>query len=906
MKYLLLILLLSSIYNPTKSQSVKYVTKKALPAIDSAAIVTWPFIGQYAISSNAQFFMYAIHNQPQGGQTLVIKSTKNEWEKRLINVPNGFFSPDNTRFFFQSNDSLYFLKLGKNEVSLVDKINSYSLSNIEKKEWLAYTPNNSKHDLVLQNLHSGKSLHFTNVTSYSFDPNGQTVLLQTQDTLEHKIKSMLTWVDLPRNKRKTIWSSTADSVLNNVVVHQFDETGRHLAFITTDTTLWYYTEGAEKAVVKLTNESTIKGTGLNIAMEPPSFSTDAQYLFFQLQSFPVPKRAPIPDAVRVDVWTYKDSILPFNQQPHSITQYKATMHIDSEKVIRIERDNEQMITMSNNGNYAIVNDRSKNTSKIEFWWPSSNDQNCWLVSLRDGSRKKMASIFDWNNYQFSPDSRYLVYFNYSSNQYCSYQLATGEKRNISGNINGACFRKIIDIYPFKVNPPALTEPVGWLPHTNNLLVYDNYYDIWQLDVTGQKPPKNLTTGLGRSEHIQFRIIYDYVNNGVIEGQSVLLSAFNTENKYTGIYKLSLKGSPKIEQLAMGPYTLAYMTKVPDKEAWLFQRETATEAPNYYISYDLKTYKPLSNLHPQSSYNWLTTELVTWKQLDGTFSQGVLYKPLNFDSTQKYPVIFQYYEKRSQYMYHFLLPEFATGEIDIPWYVSRGYLVFLPDIHYGVASVTGKVNGDYVVNSVVSAAMQLAKRPYVNADRMGVQGHSFGGGETLYLITHSNMFAAACAAAPSVSNEIAAYLGVTRPYGKPASTKITHSETGQHRIGATLWQRPDLYIKASPVFRADKVETPLLLMHNLGDPACEFNQSVEMFMGLRRLGKEVWLLQYDNGEHTVQGKDAVDYTKRMQQFFDHYLKGYATPIWMKKGVPADLKGIELGLELDTIPSLNVLR
>jgi len=177
--------------------------------------------------------------------------------------------------------------------------------------------------------------------------------------------------------------------------------------------------------------------------------------------------------------------------------------------------------------------------------------------------------------------------------------------------------------------------------------------------------------------------------------------------------------------------------------------------------------------------------------------------------------------------------------------------------------------------------------------MGLQGHSFGGYETNYLITHSCLFAAACETA-GVSDLISEYGSDAR-----GTYPMYHAELSQGRIGATPWQRADLYINNSPIFNADKVTTPLLMMHNKGDDVVPFSQGMEFFMALRRLGKRVWLLQYDGSGHVINGnKSALDFTIRVTQFFAHYLKDDPAPTWMTKGIPAALKGIDTGLEPDT--------
>jgi len=302
------------------------------------------------------------------------------------------------------------------------------------------------------------------------------------------------------------------------------------------------------------------------------------------------------------------------------------------------------------------------------------------------------------------------------------------------------------------------------------------------------------------------------------------------------------------------------------------------------------------MQPQREYNWLTTELIDWKQLDGTLSKGILYKPENFDPRKRYPLIFNYYEELSFDVNAFLTVKFCQDEINIPWFVSRGYLVFVPDIHFSVARISGKVTGECAYNSVVSVAQYLSKKPWIDPAKMGICGWSFAGGETNYLIAHTQMFAAAAEAA-GMADEVGSYLSLTGGLGSPMGSRIEGIENGQGRMGVTLWQRPDLYLKNSPILKMDKVTTPLLILHNKGDFAVPWGQGIEVFLALQHLGKKVWLLQYERGQHSVYGQDAWDYTVRLTQFFDHYLRGSFPPKWMTVGIPASEKGTETGYGLD---------
>jgi dipeptidyl aminopeptidase/acylaminoacyl peptidase len=223
-------------------------------------------------------------------------------------------------------------------------------------------------------------------------------------------------------------------------------------------------------------------------------------------------------------------------------------------------------------------------------------------------------------------------------------------------------------------------------------------------------------------------------------------------------------------------------------------------------------------------------------------------------------------------------------------VSRGYLVFTPDIYYHQFQI-----GQSATNTVESAGRMLSKLPYVDSLRMGIAGHSFGGAETNYIVTHTHLFAAALSGAAGhdgvdlISNGLA-----ISPFGDEGLNTLVRFE--REDVGATLWQRPDLWINHSPVYQADQLTTPLLIFYNKADG--DWLRAQEFFIALRRLEKHVWMLQYDNGGHSVEGKDAEDFTIRATQFFDHYLKGAPMPVWMEKGIPARLKGLDNGLNLDS--------
>ena len=251
----------------------------------------------------------------------------------------------------------------------------------------------------------------------------------------------------------------------------------------------------------------------------------------------------------------------------------------------------------------------------------------------------------------------------------------------------------------------------------------------------------------------------------------------------------------------------------------------------------------------------------------------------------------FYEKYSETLYDYRAPAPSRSTVNIPFFVSRGYVVFIPDIVYQDGHP-----GESAYNCICAGAEAMCRQfSFIDKDRMAIQGQSWGGYQTAYLVTRTDMFAAAGAGAP-VGNMTSAYGGIRWESG---SSRIGQYEHGQSRIGKTLWEPGglDLYIENSPVFHAPDVTTPVLIMHNDADGAVPWYQGIEFFMGLRRLGKPAWLLEYNDEAHNlVERRNCKDLSIRLQQFFDHYLQGAPEPVWMKEGIPYARKGNYFATEL----------
>ncbi|MBO9572664.1 MAG: S9 family peptidase [Chitinophagaceae bacterium] len=494
----------------------------------------------------------------------------------------------------------------------------------------------------------------------------------------------------------------------------------------------------------------------------------------------------------------------------------------------------------------------------------------------------------------SPQGKYVIYFNGKEKNYFSYEVSSGRVNNITRNI-----RTRWTTYGRRDEPLAEFTPAGiagWADGGSAALIYDQN-DIWKINLTGTIAPVNVTNGFGKRNSTVFKLIRESINECLPDNEHLILSAFNRETKKNGFFSKALNKSGDPALLTMDRYVYyvpgnepsiggLQPIKASNKNIYLVERMSATESPNYFVTRNFKEFIRISDIHPEQQVKWMTSQLVKWKSFSAEELQGVLYKPEDFDPNKKYPIIFYYYERLSDHLNEFLHPGESGGPINIPYFVSNDYLVFTPDIHYTLGNA-----GMDAYNSVVSAAKFFTQFSWVDSKRMALQGHSFGGYETNYILTMTNLFAAAMSAS-GVSDFISGYLSLR---GQGNSSQWIY-EFSQSRIGATLWEKPEAFIKNSPVVYANRISTPLLFMNNRDDGNVPFEQGLELFLAMRRLGKRAWLLQYDGMRHGLSGKSALDYTIRLKQYFDHYLKDSACPRWLLYGVPASQKGIDNGYEL----------
>ena len=626
----------------------------------------------------------------------------------------------------------------------------------------------------------------------------------------------------------------------------------------------------------------------------PVFSRNGRFLIVGVAPVIAPDDTTLVDFEKgnLDIWRWDAPMTPPQEKGNLESIRKHTLPV----VMNLENRDYQLLTKNElvtvepsfewDSEWALLHDPS--ARYVERQWNYLAPEELMMVNVLDGSVRNVGSG-ERENSGLSPDGRFVVI--YKDRNYYAFDNTTGKTVNLTGNLPYPVWDESDD-HPMPKQPYGIG---GWGDEDGKVLIYDRY-DIWSLDMTGNSEPVCLTAGDGRKRNLQYRYHrLDKESKTLKKGETMVLDLFDYADKRRGLatMRYGIPAAPSIKTL--DKYYISQLTKAADADVYLWQQGNFEVMPNIYTSNSTDFAKAvrLTDANPQmADISWGTAQLVEWYAYDGKKSQGVLYLPEGFDASAKdaYPMLTVFYETGSEMLYWPYRMEPSWSWINYPFYVSRGYAVFVPDIHY-----TGGVPGECAYNYVCSGVEEICRRyPAIDSKRVGIDGQSWGGYQTAFLVTRTDMFACAGSGAP-VANMTSAYGGIRWGAG---DSRQGQYEMGQSRIGRNLWDAREFYIANSPVFHADRVETPLLIMHNDADEAVPWYQGIEMFMALRRLEKPVWMLQYNGELHNIKArKNRKDITKRLQQFFDHYLKGEPMPRWMKEGISPLRKGQDYGFETE---------
>ncbi len=851
--------------------------------------------GRAAFSANSDFFAYLLEPETAAvRQAKVDKKKQDEMPKNNLGVR----------------------LLSNGESLIVENVHSFAVPK-ENASWIFYRmakiPEDTLKgtDLVALNPITMEEHRFLNVTDYTISTNGLLLAFVQADAENDKHLSLKVF-NTAESELQTIFEGqgTIDALAAG-------DAGKQLAFVFGETFERLddnngneQNDSAEVPEYKLylwqeENEVALHIAGDNTPGMPGGwqvsrhtnlfFTENGKKLFFGTSPIPEPqpKDTLLPEEKHnVDVWHYRDPLI----QPMQLVQlsseekrnYRAVYHIDGGRMVQLADEEMPDVSVSKKLRGGVILGESKLPYLITNSFESGDYRDVYLVDLQSGERelvleKHRGSVHRSRSgdARLSPGGHYLVFYSQTDRQWHAMSTEDHSMVSLTADVPHPVFDELHDT-PDEPDPYGIA---GWVENDSYVLVYDRF-DIWKLDPSGKAEAVSLTNGYGRKNNIRLRYVQlDDEQEHIGRRERIMLDAFHIYNKQNGFYTVDIHRPRNPARILLEDANYSRPIKAADAKVLAWRRSTFRTYPDLWVSdISFSDSRQISNTNPQQqNYLWGEVELVEWVSFANDSLQGLLYLPENFDPETKYPMIVYFYERMSDRLHSHYIPAPSRSTINISYMVSNGYIVFVPDIPYIVG-----YPGQSAYNAVVSGTKAMVSRhSFIDRHNIGIQGQSWAGYQIAWLITQTDLYKAAMAGAP-VSNMISAYGGIRWATGM---SRIYQYEETQSRIGGTIWDQTLRYIENSPIFHANKANTPLLMMHNDADGAVPWYQGIEYFMALRRLDKPVWMLNYNDEAHNLtRWPNRVDLSHRMYDFFDHYLKDKPAPRWMEEGVPAIKKNM----------------
>ncbi|PSL33542.1 alpha/beta hydrolase family protein [Chitinophaga ginsengisoli] len=838
------------------------ITLAQKPTLDNGVYKTWDEIKFYEISNNGKYAYY-YYGTENSSFKLMVNGLERPYKREFEAADRAIFSNINNKLIISTSQGICILNLETDLLHTIKEATDLKYPRDGIDSLIAYKVNNQ---MVVKNIITLEENHYKNAHRIYFNNQGSAIALLNDSSFQ--------LINLIQNTDRIIYRGLP---VENLL---FSEDGKSLAFTIRNNNgidIMYYKDRMDSAICLVSSRNNFIKHGYFLGDDALEFSPDGSLLYFKLlktQLDPEIKEATIP--ANINIWSYKDCFLKsqktFDASLENIKKYTTVINLSNRLVTQLENSDTFLLDRTVRNNYQLLRNY---TNSDDSYWNEKEKTMYGLLDIRGGQKKVISAAANSKNISLSPNELFVAWFDSQSKNYYCYEIKTGLIRNLTKDIGVPLFYKAraSEINPF--------DRINWLDNGRFIVICDKY-DVWQVDPLNIKNPVCLTGGIGRRLGITFKLVSNPREIAKTANEdSLVIAGLNETTKFNGLFKIKTGETNDIDTTGLEPCLYYYpgifyennleVKKARYSNMYILTKQTATQSPNIIVTKDFKKIFYISNLAPQKKYNWMTATLVRWKISPNFTGTGILYKPENFDSTKRYPIIFHYYETKSTELFKFQAPKLSVGDLKIAWYVSNGYLVFVPDIIHS----TGQP-GLSALNIVVSCANYLSKTySWIDSTKMGLQGHSYGGYETNFITTHSNIFAAAQSSS-GVTNLISMF-GSLDAVGKSRAAFV---EIGQINMGVPPWQNMSLYIENSPIFSVDKITTPLLIMHNADDKAVPFSQSLEFYLSLRRLKKPVWLIQYDGEGHVLGNtQTALDFTIRQQQFFDHYLKNKQSEFWM---------------------------
>ena len=907
----------------------------------------WKKIDQQRLSNDGKWVSYITLSNTEGDPKLYLWNAAKGATTTFERATEGRFTEDNTYLIFKikqpldsmkakrrkkmkdedlPKDSLGIYTLATGELRKVANVKSYIIpqkwsgfvayqleidnknpksmgkdsSSVKSKIKKEDKESGSK--VILHNLMTNRKDTFMYATDFTFAKEGKQFMVA--DTgLDSLTFAGVHVFDCAKNTLRTIFRKKGK--YKQIALDESGEQAAFLADLDTskirvrpyDMMFWNTKLDSAKAIARSNKDY---GSMKNVIVSEnakPVFSEDGSKLYFGIAPQPILNDTTLlpEEIVSVEVWSHTDTRLHTQQKVQLEAErkrsYDVVYHTGNQKLVPVADLDLPEVIFTDNKNADVAIGYSDEAYARSSTWEGYAARDYYVVDLKTGNKSRIAQKIR-GAARLSPFAKYVYWYSALDSVWMAYSIANKNTIRMTDNKTVPFYEEENDV----PDNPSAYGGIGWLKDDKAVLTYDRY-DIWYIDPlsliaqNGKNTAKRLT--MGRPTKTVYRYIkLDDEERFIEPNARVVLHTFNETTKKEGYAYLDLATNTMMPIMEDNFKYAERVIKAKNAPAMITTKQNFQTFPDLLYTTDLKNMQRISDVNPQQSeYNWGSIELVEWTSLDGQKLRGMLIKPANFDPKKKYPMIVNFYEKSSDDLNNYRTLEPLRSQVNYSFYSNRGYLIFNPDVPYRIG-----YPGESSMSSVMPGVTHLIDQGFVDEKRIAIQGHSWGGYQAAYLVTKTNMFRCAGIGAPVV-NMISAYGGIRWESGVMRMFQYEHT---QSRIGGSIWQYPLRYLENSPIFSVDKIQTPVLILHNDKDGAVPWYQGIEFFGALRRLDKPVWMLNYNEEPHwPVKLQNRIDYQIRLQQFFDYYLKDAPMPRWMQRGVPAIEKGIRQGLEVTEV-------
>ncbi|WP_083262428.1 prolyl oligopeptidase family serine peptidase [Roseivirga sp. 4D4] len=772
--------------------------------------------------------------------------------------------------------SLHLLSLNDNNIQEFKGTRSFSFS--EATNYIGIHKNavdpKAEHkgsDLLLKDLQGNRTLNIGNVSSYAFNKTGS-LFAYTVDADEDSGNGLyvINLTDLRSWPLHTgaytyaqmSWNKGGDKI---AVLFGDKKDGN----VERDNNI-YWAEGLAAGMTNPAsqNEYAIQKENYVISEYSPLRWNEANtqlFLGIKAQSEEVKKSDML--KANVDVWHWKDEVVQSRQMITANRDKRAThtavLNLGNKRLIQIGTEDMSFARTNQHSNWAVA---SVDTAYRAVRNMPAGYADLYAVNTSTGDQSLIAERV-YNNMGISPKGDYALYARNGATMLYNFETKATTNLSTRSDLN---FQNLEFDRPVEKPTYGIA---GWSAD-GKWVMLNHKYDIYAFSLNSNEVI-NLTQGIGQDQEIRFRLVQlDPDADRFDVSENLLLSAYGEKTKKSGYYQVKVGKKPKA--LRFEDKMIGRLNKAKSADRVIYTEQTFVDFPDYWVSdLTMKRPKKVTDANPQQSgYKWGKRVLVDYTDKRGHKLQATLALPADYEEGKKYPMVIYFYEKMSQRHHQYSMPTYDDRP-HMSTYASNGYLVLMPDIIY----TEGKP-GTSALDDVTSAAQAVIDLGYADPDRIGLQGHSWGGYESSFIVTQTDMFACVVTGAP-LTNLISMY---NVAYKRSGNLNGPILEWSQGRMAVSPWDDMELYRSQSPIHHAQNINTPFMILHGTADGAVDWVQGLEYYSTARRLGKEVILLSYpDEPHHLSKEENQKDFQIRMKQYFDHYLKDAEAPLWMKEGV-----------------------